>query len=239
MGYVSVIALAPGVGCGIFGAVDAIAHRPGGLVGVLVGLAITAAAIVTLVRVSRRYRQTVDLEWQELRARGEDDGLPMGVFREGQRVGLEASDLWQVVATLMGAFGLLFVFLAITESPEQWWVGVSISLLFFGVAALFVRRATGVHYWLTPEGISRRNKRHHAVQWSGIGRVVPMLSGATIPMSSAGVADAFVLQTLETANSPARRWRWRAGGFTLHVAFVEVGGQELMKMIHERIRPHT
>jgi hypothetical protein len=240
MGYVSVLALVPGAACVIFGAADAIAHRPGGLVGVIVGLTIIAAAVVTIVSVTRRHQHTADLEWQELRARGDDDGLPLGVFREDERVGLEASDLWHAPAAMISAIGLLLLtIIVITEPPARapWWFGVLLSLSLFGVAALFVRQATGVAYWLTPEGITRRNKRRHAVHWKDIGQVVPMLHGRPVPRSSPGSADAFALQASEAPSSPARRRGWGTKGFMVNLTRVEVDKYELLTMLRERIRP--
>ena len=215
-----------------FGARDALHQHPGGVVGVVVGLALVVAGIAVVTWMLRAADDVAAADWRELRARGGDDGLPRGAFRQDQCVGLEASDRWLIIGVVAAGAGLLFLVSGLADPLVGWRFGLGFSLVGFVPAALFFRLGTGVTYWLTPEGVAKRGKVRPAVRWTDVERVVPM-SGAT-PVAAGGYADAFELQVGSSEQAGPGRWL-RGGGFIIKLTLVEIARPDLLRLLGERI----
>lgn len=186
------LALTLGAVVAVAAGADVARHEPGGWTGVAVGLVLALAASALLIRVMRTYARVEQADRRELRTRGGDDGLPLGVFREGQWVGLEASDRLLVLAGFSAAAGAVIVAATIADSRVGWQFGLSFSLVWFVPALFLLRLGTGVAYWLAPDGVLRRRRRHVAVRWDDVERVIPMYRGAWVLIdtgaSSSGAA---------------------------------------------------
>jgi hypothetical protein len=212
---------------------DAFHHRPGGVVGVLVGLVLVASGIGGATWSIRAGGRVAAGERQELHARGLDDGLPMGAFVEGQRTGLEAPDLFWVLGTLLLGFGVLFSVAGATDPQVGWKVGIAFGSVGFLPAALFFRLGTGTTLWLTSEGIERSRWPRRSVRWVDVKRIVPLLSGK--PISGFDTADAIELQL-----SPATQgWSHFSGvnDFTIRCQLLEISARELFPLIQEKLDP--
>jgi hypothetical protein len=208
---------------------DAAHHRPGGLTGIVVGLGLATAGVGAIIWVFRGHKRVAADELQELRARGLDDGLPMGAFRQDQRVGLEASDTWLVVGVLMSVIGLVFAVAGGADPRVGWRFALAFSMVGFLPAALFFRLGTGTRYWLTPEGVARRGKLQASVHYADVQRIVPLYRNS--PMATPEGADAFELQVAQ-----ARNRRWGGTDFTIRLVLVEIGGADLLSLLDERVR---
>jgi hypothetical protein len=214
----------------MFGAAgDAWHHRPGGLVGVAFGVVLALAGLVCVSWALRAADRVGTDELETLRARGVDDGLPRGTFREDQRVGLEASDGLLVLAAVMAIVGVIFAVGGGIDPQVGWGVGLTVSLIGFVPAALCVRGGIGTKYWLTPEGVARRGRLQPDVKYADVERVVPLYRGS--PVDSAAGAHALELQ-VPTSVRPGGSGR----DFTIKLGLLEVGGPDLLTLLEERIR---
>lgn len=160
---------------------DAAQNRAGGLTGIVVGLVLTAAGICAATWAIRAHHRVAVAELQDLRARGLDDGLPMGAFRRDQRVGLDASDTWLVLGALTAGVGVMFAMAGATDPQVGWRFGVAFSLVGFLPAALCFRLGTGTKYWLTPDGVAKRDGLEVAVRYADVERIVPLHNGDPVP----------------------------------------------------------
>ena len=70
---------------------DAARHTPGDIWVSSSGVVLVTAGAAVRTWAWRAFAGIAESEWQELRARGDDVGLPLGAFRQHRRVGLEAS----------------------------------------------------------------------------------------------------------------------------------------------------
>lgn len=128
----------PWASAAISAVLDAVDHRPGGMIGVVVGLALLATGLSGVIFVARSGARVAALEREELRNAGLDDGLPKGAFVQGQRVGLEASDKWMVAGALGVGAGLLFAVSGALDPQVGWKVGVAFACVGFLPAAFFM-----------------------------------------------------------------------------------------------------
>lgn len=220
-----------GAAAAFFGAGDAVHHRPGGMLGVVVGLMLVASGVGVATWAFRAAAGVAEAEWRELRARGGDDGLPLGAFRQDQRVGLEASDRLLIVGVVTAGIGLVFLVSGLTDPQVGWRFGLGFSLVGFVPAALSFRLGTGVRYWLTPDGVARRDGLRPAVHWVDVERIVPMRRG--IPVATSDYADAFELEV--RSPEQARPRRWPATAFTLKLLLVEIRRDDLLPLLRERV----
>ena len=225
------IALMLGGAAAVSGVGDAVHDRPGGMVGVVVGLMIVVAGIGIVTWVLRAVTRVTKAEWQELRARGGDDGLPFGAFRQDQRVGLEASDRLLMFAVVTAGIGSVFLVSGVIDPQVGWRFGLGFSLVGFVPAALFLRLGTGVKYWLTPEGVARRRRLQSAVHWADVKRIVPMRRG--IPVATSDYADALELEVRSPEHAQSRKVL--ATDFTIKLLLVEIGRDELLALLRERV----
>jgi len=231
IGGSGVIAMMLGGAAAFFAAGDAAHHRPGGMVGVLTGVVLVAAGAGVMTWALRAFTGVAESEWQELRARGGDDGLPLGAFRQGQRVGLEASDGLLIFGVVSAGIGVLFLVSGITDSHVGWRFGLGFSLIGFVPAALFFRLGTGVKYWLTPEGVAKRARLQPSVYWDDVERIVPVNRG--IPVAASDYMDALELEVRDPKQ--AQRRRWLATDFTIKLSLVEIKRDDLLHLLRERV----
>ncbi len=231
IGGSGVIAVMLGGAAAFFGASDAVHHRSGGMVGVVVGLVLVVSGVGLATWALRAVPGVADAEWRELRARGGDDGLPLGAFRQDQGVGLEASDRLLVVGVVTAGIGLVFLVSGLTDPQVGWRFGLGFSMVGFVPAALFFRLGTGVRYWLTPEGVARRDTLQPVVHWADVERIVPMSRG--IPVATSDYADAFELSVRSPEQAQPRRWL--ATGFTIKLLLVEISRDDLLPLLLERV----
>lgn len=96
-------------------------------------------------------------------------------------------------------------------------------------AALCFRLGTGTKYWLTPDGVARRDGLQVAVRYVDVERIVPLRNGDPVPTLMG--ADALELQVAKS-----RRRLWGGSGFTIKLVLVEVGGADLLAMLEARVR---
>ena len=197
--------------------------------GVVVGLVLAIAGIGAFTWAIRAHKRVATDELQDLRARGLDDGLPMGAFRRDQRVGLESSDTWLVVGVLMAGIGLVFAVAGAADPRVGWRFALAFSMVGFLPAALFFRLGTGTRYWLTPDGVARRGSQQASVHYADVERIVPLYRNS--PVATPERADALELQVAK-----ARQARWGRTGFTIKLVLVEIGGADLLPMLEERVR---
>jgi len=219
-------------GASVFSAVgDAVHHRPGGIVGVIVGLALAAFGIGGATWAIGSGGRVAAAERQELRERRLDDGLPIGAFLQGQRLGLEASDQFWVIGTLLMGAGLLFLVAGATDPQVGWKFGIAFGSVGFVPAALSFRLATGTRLWLTPDGIERSRWPRKSARWVDVQRIVPLVSGS--PSSGIDAANAIELQM----SPSARGWARLSGinNFTIRCQMLEISARDLLPLIQERM----
>ena len=200
----------------------------------MVGVVLVASGIAGVTWTVRTGHRVATGERQELRARGLDDGLPMGAFLQGQRVGLEASDQWLVFATLLVGVGLLFGVGGAIDPQVGWRFGLAFgSGVGFLPAAILFRVGTGTKLWLTSDGIDRGRWPRRSVRWIDVERIVPLRRGTT--PSALEDADAFELRLPHAAQ---RRSRFsRANTFAIPCRLLEISSADLFRMIEERATP--
>lgn len=177
----------------------------------------------------RSHKRVAADELHELRARGMDDGLPLGAYRDGQRVGLEASDTWLVVGVVMAVVGTVFAVAGAADPRVGWRFGLAFSMVGFLPAVLFFWLGTGTRYWLTPDGVATRGRRQASVRYADVERIVPLHRNS--PIATPEAADAFELQVAHSRNR-----RWMGTEFTIRLMLVEVGGAELLPLLNEGVR---
>lgn len=200
-----VIAIALG-GTVLLSAVHDVAlRRSGGWPGVVVALVLVSAGIGVGLWVIRARGRSAASDAEELRAAGADDGLPMGAFRQGQRVGLEAADLWFVWGALTLGVGLLFAVAGATDAQVGWRFGLAFSSVGFVPAAMCFWVGTGTKYWLTRDGIETSRWPRRFMRWADVVRVVPLRHGS--PAVHFERPDAIELQTAKPVQGAARWWR--------------------------------
>ncbi|WP_193611664.1 hypothetical protein [Nocardioides lijunqiniae] len=226
----------------VLGASVVSAAAPEALHGVLAGWLVGAVGLVLValgaavgVRAWRGSEAAIVFDRRNLQTNGLDDGLPRGVFREQQRVGLEASDGWLWWGTVAVVLGLLLgaAGVAVGRQDGQPW-GVAWSLLGLVPAALCFRAGTGTTYWLTPEGVETARWPRRSVRWADVQRVVRLDRG--VPQPAPG---AFNVVELQTSGPVGGAPRWRGTDLLLRLALVEVDPDELLEMVQERVRDAT
>jgi len=210
----------------LYSIVDAAHHRPGGEVGIAICLLMTFVGLGAAAWAIGVHSRIADTELAELGARGLDDGLPLGAFREGDRIGLQASDLLLLTAVAMTGFGLVFLVTGAADSRIGWRFGAAFSMIFFIPALAFLRLGTGTRYWLTPEGIETRRRRL-SVRWQDVDRISPMHRGSfTNPGEP---VDAFELHRPDSARTAWRRWT--AYDFRIKLVLIELDERESLAVI--------
>jgi hypothetical protein len=210
---------------------DAVHHRSGGMVGVIVALALLAAGVCTVTWAFRAWGRVASEEREQLRSRGLDDGLPMGAFLHGRRVGLEASDHWLVLGTVLAGMSLLVSVAGGTDPQVGWRFGIAFGMVGFLPAAVCLRLGVGTRLWLTPEGVERSRWPRRTVRWSEVNRVVPLEHGN--PTAGFDAADGIELQLPPVS----RGWRrlWGVNDFTIRCQFLEISANDLLPLIQERL----
>jgi hypothetical protein len=216
----------------VSGADDGIHHRSGGWVGLGVGVMLLVSGAAALMWVLRTYAGTAVTDWEELRVEGDDDGLPLGAFRQGQRVGLEASDQLLILAALSVGLAVVILACGLSDPDVGSRFALGFSLFWLVPGALLGRLGTGVAYWLDPDGVVRRNRSRVAVRWVDVERIVPMRQGS--PASNIGIADAFELH-VRTREHP-KPSRWLKPDFTLYLRLVETSRHDLWRLLDDRVR---
>ena len=132
---------------------------------------------------------------------------------------------------MSAAIGVLFLVSGITDPHVDWRFGLDFSLVGFVPAALFLRLGTGVTYWLTPDGVARRDPLQPSVYGDDVERIVATNRG--LPVATTDRMDAFELEARHPRQAPPRRWLTTA--FTVKLLLVETARDDLLRLLRERV----
>ena len=205
-------------------------HPAGSQAGIVVGVGLVVGGGAALWWSIRDLRGTTAAPSQPPEA-DENDGLPPGAFRDGQRIGPEGSDALLVVAGFFTVFGLVFLVVALLQRGVLV-VGLGTALgLGFLPAVLLVRAARGTRLWLTPGGIERERWPRKSLPWTEVTRIVTLQNGARAPLSA--VTD--YVQLRVTAPSRHRRSSRDRTGFAVRVMLLHVSAVDLVRLIQGRL----
>lgn len=219
-----------GIGLGVISTVqaagDAMHHRPGGAEGVLICPMVVALGVAGVSWTRRTAKQAAADDRSDLDAQGLYDGLPMGVFIENGRMGLEASDFYLVGGAILLVVAAFLGVLGTTGPYGSWQGAAGISLVGVVPAVLFFRTGKGTKYWLTTERIEATSRSHRSVRWADVQRVVLLDRG--LPTQDVGFAKAFELRTAEPQGGVRG---WLSPDFVIPVQAVQVDATTLLAMI--------
>ncbi|WP_134739262.1 hypothetical protein [Nocardioides sp. 503] len=225
-------AVALGLGLVSAAAPDVVLHgEAGGWLLLLTGLVLVAVGAGGAARVGRAGSEALARDRRDLVAADQEDGLPMGAFVQDGRLGLEAADRWWTWGTVAVGLGLMIGGAAAAAPDSDWWWGPVFSSVGLVPAVLCLRAATGTKYWLTPEGIETARWPRRSVRWADVERVVPLRGG--VPEHPPDDFNALELQTSGSVRGAPRRW---GSDLVLRLALVEADRDEVLGMVHERVR---
>jgi hypothetical protein len=213
---------------------EALHRQPGGWLLLLGGLALVALGVGGAAHADRGSSAAEAGDRRELLAAEQADGLPMGAFLEDGRLGLEAADRWWTWGTVAVGLGLMVGGAAATAPDGEWWWGPVFSSVGLVPAVLCLRAGTGTKYWLTSEGIETARWPRRSVRWADVQRVVPLKGG--VPEHPPHRFDAIELQTSGPVHGAPRWW---GTDLSLKLVLVEVGRDELLARVQERVRHST
>lgn len=221
--------LLSGCAAGAFSNASGFRDHPGAAIaGIAAGLGLAAAALAVFVWSDGASRRAATKDAAHLRARGLDDGLPMGAFRRGDRIGLEGADLWVLFGGLAALFGTFFLMDGLME-PEVGLDGaIPIPMFFFALAALCLRLGTGLRYWLGPDGLETARWPRRSIAWRDVVRVVPRRMSESLPSFERAYQ-------IELQRVLPDGWSWRSPQFTVYSRFLETPPASIGKLIEGHV----
>ncbi|GAB3864354.1 hypothetical protein GCM10028801_33370 [Nocardioides maradonensis] len=205
---------------GLAGSVVALASARGVFGGrpvavALSGLLVVAglgAAVWALRAVDRVHRH----ELAELTDRDGADGLPFGAFRRGDRIGLDASDVWLLLASILAVLGAFVLLTGLTDREMNRAAALLLPLVGFLPAAACAWCGSGTPYWLTEDRVIVRGPFRRHVRYDDVERF--RVSGTAIELQA----------------SVERPMRWGRLGLTMRLMLVAVDAPELLALLAER-----